>query len=590
MPKGQLVYTETGCKPTKEKMLWAERNRRLLQLKRRKEREDAVGKLRLFEYNIQSSLVKLLTKVTNPNKRSLNYYFLSPFDYVAHKVYNYPEIVKKPMDFETLKRNVETGVYRELHEFVADARLIFHNCLKFNRMNGNDFDIKIRKAALKLCNLFEKYLADLTLSLVERIERRTCDEEIERFEKRLKARLRREKEQKEKIERECREKENALLLREQNPKAMLQPSRVKQDGYILKTTLSRHSIEKQQKVLQRRKQKEAELKLIRDTDDAIALAEERVDQRKKADSAPRKRDKSLVFNFNLRRLSKTGLSALKGEPEAPPVVFTVNSSVKRRLKRKRTVNTNPLFCGHGDVIATAADEEGSGGRDLHPESASLPETVAPKERDSNNARPVKVPDHLLMPLSTKGGSEEGVLLQFQLTGRMPNGRELLTWSVSKPIEVLNAKFMIHTHWFFKVPATESYLRSQELFAFQQELSASDDVPEKLLSLRDDQIEFCVKRVTADGALEAQAFLEHIHAIGEQSSARLRKRKWSLFHLGAEGKDAEDSPVVLAAASIPVTFKSSDLKGFSVVFIHKHSNLEVSLYDDSESSVLNDARY
>jgi len=70
--------------------------------------------------------------------------FLSPVDVVAMNIPHYPEIVTHPMDFSTIERklnfsnptkpdpNPENPRYQTADQFIADVRLVFTNCVKFN--------------------------------------------------------------------------------------------------------------------------------------------------------------------------------------------------------------------------------------------------------------------------------------------------------------------------------------------------------------------------------------------------------------------------------------------------------------------------
>lgn len=70
--------------------------------------------------------------------------FLKPVDAVALNIPHYPTIIKHPMDFSTIERklnssnparldpNPQNPRYYTVDGFIADVRLIFHNCLVFN--------------------------------------------------------------------------------------------------------------------------------------------------------------------------------------------------------------------------------------------------------------------------------------------------------------------------------------------------------------------------------------------------------------------------------------------------------------------------
>ncbi len=70
--------------------------------------------------------------------------FLRPVDPIALNVPHYPSIIPHPMDFSTIERKVASSNpakpdsnpsnprYSDVEEFIADVRLVFQNCYKFN--------------------------------------------------------------------------------------------------------------------------------------------------------------------------------------------------------------------------------------------------------------------------------------------------------------------------------------------------------------------------------------------------------------------------------------------------------------------------
>ncbi|KAI8974697.1 Bromodomain-containing protein [Pilobolus umbonatus] len=58
--------------------------------------------------------------------------FLHPVDYVKLNVPDYPKIIKHPMDLSTVDRKLNSGEYDTVEDFIADIRLVFNNCFKFN--------------------------------------------------------------------------------------------------------------------------------------------------------------------------------------------------------------------------------------------------------------------------------------------------------------------------------------------------------------------------------------------------------------------------------------------------------------------------
>jgi len=50
---------------------------------------------------------------------------------------DYPEIIKKPMDLSTLRKNLVKGRYKKFEDFFRDLQLIWDNCKTYN-IQGSD--------------------------------------------------------------------------------------------------------------------------------------------------------------------------------------------------------------------------------------------------------------------------------------------------------------------------------------------------------------------------------------------------------------------------------------------------------------------
>ncbi|KAI4943288.1 hypothetical protein J4E91_009487 [Alternaria rosae] len=74
----------------------------------------------------------VLTELMKPKYSAVTYPFIAPVDPVALNIPSYLKIIKKPMDFGTIEKNLKNGVYQSAKDFYADAQLVFHNCYKFN--------------------------------------------------------------------------------------------------------------------------------------------------------------------------------------------------------------------------------------------------------------------------------------------------------------------------------------------------------------------------------------------------------------------------------------------------------------------------
>jgi len=82
--------------------------------------------------------------------------FNQPVDPVSLQILDYFDIIKNPMDFSTIKEQLEDGIYDTPEEFASDVRLVFKNAFAYNQA-GSDICIM----AENLQNLFEKKFAKL---------------------------------------------------------------------------------------------------------------------------------------------------------------------------------------------------------------------------------------------------------------------------------------------------------------------------------------------------------------------------------------------------------------------------------------------
>ena len=62
--------------------------------------------------------------------------FHKPVDPIELNVPNYYSIIKKPMDFSTVKKKLNNCSYTNLKEYCEDMDLIFNNCFLYNGINS----------------------------------------------------------------------------------------------------------------------------------------------------------------------------------------------------------------------------------------------------------------------------------------------------------------------------------------------------------------------------------------------------------------------------------------------------------------------
>ncbi|KAI8934967.1 hypothetical protein NX059_008633 [Plenodomus lindquistii] len=97
----------------------------------------------------------VMAELMKPKYTALMFPFSSPVDPVALNIPSYLKIIKKPMDFGTIDRNLKNGVYQSAKDFYADAQLVFQNCYKFNPEGD-----AVNKMGHQLEDLFESLWKD----------------------------------------------------------------------------------------------------------------------------------------------------------------------------------------------------------------------------------------------------------------------------------------------------------------------------------------------------------------------------------------------------------------------------------------------
>ncbi|XP_062155801.1 transcription factor GTE6 isoform X1 [Alnus glutinosa] len=102
--------------------------------------------------------------------------FMEPVDVEGLKLHDYYEVIDKPMDFSTIKNQMEakdgTG-YKNVREICADVRLVFKNAMKYNNERSD-----VHVMAKTLLEKFEEKWLQLLPKVTEE-EKRREDEEAE---------------------------------------------------------------------------------------------------------------------------------------------------------------------------------------------------------------------------------------------------------------------------------------------------------------------------------------------------------------------------------------------------------------------------
>ncbi|KAI5394508.1 hypothetical protein KIW84_061241 [Lathyrus oleraceus] len=108
--------------------------------------------------------------------------FLEPVDVKGLGLYDYYEIIEKPMDFSTIEKKMKVkdgSGYKNVKEIYADVRLIFNNAMKYNEEKHT-----IHEMAKTLLYKFEKKWSHL-LPKVTKLENELSKEAHENLNKKL---------------------------------------------------------------------------------------------------------------------------------------------------------------------------------------------------------------------------------------------------------------------------------------------------------------------------------------------------------------------------------------------------------------------
>lgn len=101
--------------------------------------------------------------------------FMQPVDVEGLGLHDYYEVIDRPMDFSTIKNQMEDGTgYKNVRDICADVRLVFTNAMKYN--NDEKSDVHVMAKTL-LAKFEEKWLQ--LLPKVNEEEKRREEEEAQ---------------------------------------------------------------------------------------------------------------------------------------------------------------------------------------------------------------------------------------------------------------------------------------------------------------------------------------------------------------------------------------------------------------------------
>jgi hypothetical protein len=87
-----------------------------------------------IDKNDHSRLKECLNDIEEDPK---SYEFREPVPWKELGLTDYPEIIKKPMDLRTVRKNLGKGKYKRYEDFFRDVQLIWDNCKTYN-IQGSD--------------------------------------------------------------------------------------------------------------------------------------------------------------------------------------------------------------------------------------------------------------------------------------------------------------------------------------------------------------------------------------------------------------------------------------------------------------------
>jgi len=90
---------------------------------------------------LKAEFLRILGKL---NMRKDSHWFRAPVDYAAQGLFDYPVIIKRPMDTSTIKKKLENNEYNKIEDVIYDFRLVWHNAMIYN-VYGSQIYITAKK-------------------------------------------------------------------------------------------------------------------------------------------------------------------------------------------------------------------------------------------------------------------------------------------------------------------------------------------------------------------------------------------------------------------------------------------------------------
>ena len=111
---------------------------------------------------LSNHMLKCSEILKDLSRQSHAVWFNQPVDYVALKIPDYPTIIKEPMDFSTIQRNLDNHFYKSPEAFSEHVRLVFKNAITYNTMRDNPVHIAARELSNRFEDRYRQLMSQLT--------------------------------------------------------------------------------------------------------------------------------------------------------------------------------------------------------------------------------------------------------------------------------------------------------------------------------------------------------------------------------------------------------------------------------------------
>ncbi|KAF3433908.1 hypothetical protein FNV43_RR25011 [Rhamnella rubrinervis] len=140
----------------------------------KKQQQDASRREAVAVKRMQELMRQFGTILRQITQHKWAYPFMQPVDVEGLGLHDYYEVIDKPMDFSTIKNQMEakdgTG-YKDVRQICSDVRLVFKNAMKYNDDRSN-----VHIMAKTLLAKFEEKWLQLLPKVTEEEERRKAEE------------------------------------------------------------------------------------------------------------------------------------------------------------------------------------------------------------------------------------------------------------------------------------------------------------------------------------------------------------------------------------------------------------------------------